>query len=150
LLLGISEYQTKNICAEVSLSSIKGIAVNSNSSIVCIKKIDVDCLIFSSDLKLPVTKNVTWSFRTRLCDERVNLLGNITKINELGPHHYQYNVKLTLSDFDKANLTRLLNDLTSKLNKSLIQPSCSFCVKDRPEECFSKACSSPDLLLVAN
>jgi hypothetical protein len=133
-----TQYLTKFLCADIAICKVNDIQIISNQSIVCVKHIDSNKVIFSTNLRLPVTKNVEWMFSTRICDERVNLHGIITSRKILGTAHYEYTSRLVISEFERANLTRLVNDMICRLKLSSIQPSCNFCVKSTPEECFTK------------
>lgn len=135
------------LCADLELSKVNDIKVQSNSSIVCLKSIDFESLIVTSNLKLPVTNQVEWMFTTRICDEKINLRGFVVNTICKGDHHYDYEVQLSISDFEKSNLIRLVNDMNSRLRKSPIQPSCNLCPKAIKEECFLAIKGTTQVLL---
>lgn len=97
--------------ADFIIKEFKGKPVNIGSTKVQIKNIGAAGLCFITDIKLPVTKDILFSYTTKLLDKEIEVKGYPIWINELKYNLYEYGVEFVLSDEEKTELTDILNQV---------------------------------------
>ena len=134
--------------SDMKVIYINGKKNDLNSTKVLINDIGPSGLKFISNLVLPVTPTIIFSFKTLVLDETLNLSGHVVWKEELLNGLYKYGVKFLHTPSEEEHLVKLFNTLQICARKSPIVSGCSFYTGDVVEYFLDdnkKTIENPDL-----
>lgn len=99
--------------AEMTITTFKGKAVTLGKTKIVIENICPGGVKFYSRIHLPVHHDITYQFETVIMGKEVQLEGHIVWKDEHLDGVYQYGVSFIISEKDRQDLTKLLNNFTS-------------------------------------
>ena len=97
--------------ADMTIDEINNVKVNVGKTLIAVENIGPGGLGFHSSIKLPNKRGIVLAFDTSILDHALKLYGQIVWSREAGEHNYEYGVELIIDEADRANLTKILNQL---------------------------------------
>lgn len=102
----------KPICAVLTLEQvINGVKTDFSPGNVCIRDIGPGGLRFHTKLKLPTHEVFSASFNFTLLGKNIEITGNVVRTRKIHRIH-EYGVKFNMTETQRDQLTRILNNLT--------------------------------------
>lgn len=103
--------------AKMTISRIKGNAVNLKNTVALIEDIGPGGLRFLSTLNLPVNDQITLLFEVKLLGRKLDLFGYTRWKREVRQGIYEYGFMFQISEEDRESMIDLLNKVTISLKK---------------------------------
>lgn len=97
--------------ADMTIDEINNVKVNVGKTLIAVENIGPGGLGFHSSIRLPNKRGVVLAFDTTILDHVLKLYGQIVWSREAGEHNYEYGVELLIDEAERANLTKILNQL---------------------------------------
>lgn len=130
-------YLNEPICIEISIVNFNGKSVKTNLTSVCVNDIGVGGLRFSSNLELPVGKNIVYQFKIPLLNKCYHIKGNIVWKTKEKDSKIYYGASFLIDDKDISDYFATLNTLALAIKRNRLNSEWNFCnIKKCPNKCL--------------
>lgn len=124
------------LCCDMRIMQIKGKAVDTPFTQVCVLDTSGGGFRFLSELILPISSEVILEFRTNILDTKLLLAGHIVRMEQVDNDIYEYGVKFDIDEAKETQLIRLLNEIQLDIRNNVAIRGCSFCTKENQASCL--------------
>ncbi|MEG0772483.1 PilZ domain-containing protein [Clostridium sp.] len=124
------------LCCDMRIMQIKGNAVDTPFTQVCVLDTSAGGFRFLSELILPISSEVLLEFRTNILDTTLLLSGHIVRMYQVESDIYEYGVKFDIDETKETHLVRLLNEIQIDIRNNVAIRGCSFCTKENQASCL--------------
>ena len=120
-------YPDKPICTKLSIISMSGNLIKTNTCNVCVKDIGIGGLQFLAKLDFPVGKNIVYKFKILILNECHYVEGNIVWKKEEESGNLCYGVNFILNDNDISYYFTVFNNFALIVKRNSLHHGCNFC-----------------------
>ena len=111
--------------AKMTVISFKSKNINVGNTKVLIKNIGPGGLLYVSNIKLPIDKDISMLFTTNLLGIEMKFYGSPVRIREKNGL-YEYGIKFKLDEHERTGLIKILNQVQVKMKKDILFEEGSF------------------------
>ncbi|MBM7607791.1 diguanylate cyclase (GGDEF)-like protein/PAS domain S-box-containing protein [Lysinibacillus composti] len=119
------------LSSDMTLTSFQGKNVNLGKTEVVIENISAGGLRFLSTIQLPVRPDIIYQFETTILEKQITMNGHVVWKQEVKDGFFQYGVQFIITEKERDELIKILNQLTLQLKKNAYIPGCSFIQDDK-------------------
>ena len=119
------------LSSDMTLTSFQGKPVNLGKTEVVVENISAGGLRFLSTMQLPVRPDVIYQFETTIMEKSIIMNGHVVWKQEVKDGFFQYGVKFIITEKERDELIKILNQLTLQLKNNAYIPGCNFINEDK-------------------